>query len=118
MSQCPIVPKESFLYDFSVQEQTVFPLAHIIRYQQAHFLAFQGTYWYHSHFRNQYCDGLRGPLIIEDPEDPQKNLYDDDDGEKGIWKGPFTGLRSPPDDTVITLADWYHYLSTEPPLIP
>jgi hypothetical protein len=42
---------------------------------------FQGTYWYHSHFKNQYCDGLRGALIIEDPEDPQMHLYDVDDGE-------------------------------------
>lgn len=42
---------------------------------------FQGTYWYHSHFRNQYCDGLRGALIIEDPDDPQRYLYDVDNGE-------------------------------------
>ena len=24
---------------------------------------------------NQYCDGLRGPLIIYDPDDPFKTLY-------------------------------------------
>lgn len=29
---------------------------------------------------SQYCDGLRGPLILYDPEDPHKNLYDVDDG--------------------------------------
>jgi iron transport multicopper oxidase len=45
---------------------------------------FQGTFWYHSHFKNQYCDGLRGPLIIYDPKDPQKPLYDIDDGETGV----------------------------------
>jgi iron transport multicopper oxidase len=82
VSQCPIVPNESFLYDLSVPDQT-------------------GTYWYHSHFRAQYCDGLRGVLIIDDPNDPHKYLYDVDN-----------------DDTVITLADWYHYLSTEAPLVP
>ncbi|KAH9008534.1 laccase 3, partial [Lactarius hengduanensis] len=60
-----------------------------------------GTFWYHSHFRNQYCDGLRGALIIEDPDDPQRHLYDVDD-----------------DTTVITLADWYHYLSTNRAPIP
>lgn len=43
--------------------------------------ALQGTYWYHSHFQAQYCDGLRGPLVIYDPDDPQANLYDVDDGE-------------------------------------
>jgi hypothetical protein len=43
-------------------------------------LLLQGTFWYHSHFRNQYCDGLRGALILDDPNDPQKHLYDIDDG--------------------------------------
>lgn len=28
----------------------------------------------------QYCDGLRGAFIIEDPDDPQRHLYDVDDG--------------------------------------
>jgi iron transport multicopper oxidase len=28
----------------------------------------------------QYCDGLRGVFIIEDPDDPQRYLYDVDDG--------------------------------------
>ncbi|KAH9038745.1 laccase [Lactarius pseudohatsudake] len=82
VTQCPLVPNESFLYKFNVSDQT-------------------GTFWYHSHFRNQYCDGLRGALIIEDPADPQRHLYDVDD-----------------DTTVITLADWYHYLSTNPAPIP
>ncbi|KAI0000120.1 laccase [Russula compacta] len=82
VTQCPIIPNQSFLYDFSVPGQA-------------------GTFWYHSHFRNQYCDGLRGALIIDDPNDPQRHLYDVDD-----------------DDTVITLADWYHYLSTQAPPVP
>ncbi|KAI0315482.1 Cupredoxin [Amylostereum chailletii] len=60
-----------------------------------------GTFWYHSHFSNQYCDGLRGPLIVYDPKDPHANLYDVDD-----------------DSTVITLADWYHYFSHDAPAIP
>jgi hypothetical protein len=42
---------------------------------------FQGTYWYHSHYQAQYCDGLRGALVIYDPNDPQASLYDVDDGE-------------------------------------
>ncbi|KAH9998721.1 laccase [Russula vinacea] len=79
ITQCPLVPDESFLYQFNALNQT-------------------GTYWYHSHFKNQYCDGLRGPLIIYDQDDPHKDLYDYDN-----------------DDTVITLADWYHYLSTNSP---
>jgi iron transport multicopper oxidase len=82
VTQCPLVPNESFLYQFNALTQA-------------------GTFWYHSHFQNQYCDGLRGPLIIYDPQDPQKHLYDIDD-----------------DDTVITLGDWYHYLSTNPEVPP
>ncbi|KAH9953172.1 laccase [Russula dissimulans] len=82
VTQCPIVPYDYFIYDFKVPDQA-------------------GTFWYHSHFKNQYCDGLRGALVISDPNDPQKDLYDVDD-----------------DTTVITLADWYHYLSTQAPPIP
>ncbi|KAF8168829.1 laccase [Mycena galopus ATCC 62051] len=80
VTQCPIVPDHSFLYQFSAPGQA-------------------GTYWYHSHLSTQYCDGVRGPLVIYDPEDPHKYLYDIDDAS-----------------TVITLADWYHYPSkTAPP---
>ncbi|KAI9511059.1 laccase [Russula earlei] len=75
VNQCPIVPRESFLYRFNAGEQT-------------------GTYWYHSHYQAQYCDGVRGPLVIYDPNDPQARLYDVDN-----------------ENTVITLADWYHDVS-------
>ncbi|EPQ52617.1 laccase [Gloeophyllum trabeum ATCC 11539] len=78
VTQCPISPGRSFLYDFSVPDQA-------------------GTYWYHSHLGNQYCDGLRGPLVIYDPFDPFKWMYDVDD-----------------ESTIITLADWYHIVSTDP----
>lgn len=37
---------------------------------------------------SQYPDGLRGPLVIHDPESPYKDNYDD--------------------DLVITFSDWYH----------
>jgi iron transport multicopper oxidase len=118
VTQCPIIPNESFTYDFSVPDQAVFPLVHVERGDKLTASLIQGTLWYHSHYKAQYCDGLRGALIIEDPDDPQKYLYDVDNGEKDIWKDPFTRLRFPPDDTVITLADWYHYLSTDAPAIP
>jgi FtsP/CotA-like multicopper oxidase with cupredoxin domain len=45
-------------------------------------IASQGTYWYHSHFKSQYCDGLRGVLVVYDPNDPYLDeLYDIDDGK-------------------------------------
>ncbi|KAJ2924925.1 hypothetical protein H1R20_g12184, partial [Candolleomyces eurysporus] len=75
VNQCPISPGESFLYRFSTAGQA-------------------GTYWYHSHYRTQYCDGLRGPLVIYDPNDPAAGMYDIDD-----------------ENTIITLSDWYHLQS-------
>ncbi|KAK1225832.1 laccase, multicopper oxidase, benzenediol:oxygen oxidorectuctase, partial [Marasmius sp. AFHP31] len=72
VTQCPIAKGHSFLYDFKAQDQA-------------------GTFWYHSHLSTQYCDGLRGPMVVYDPNDPHKSLYDVDD-----------------ESTVITLADWYH----------
>jgi len=82
VNQCPIIPGNSFQYQFNVPNQA-------------------GTYWYHSHFSAQYCDGLRGALVIRDPQDPHRFLYDVDD-----------------DSTIITLADWYHFVSHQAPLIP
>jgi iron transport multicopper oxidase len=84
VTQCPLIPGESFLYEFNGQDQTVWGHAPIKRLRLAHLVLFQGTYWYHSHFRNQYCDGLRGALIIDDPNDPQTHLYDVDDGGIGF----------------------------------
>ncbi|KAH6897889.1 laccase 8 [Coprinopsis sp. MPI-PUGE-AT-0042] len=75
VNQCPIGPDQSFLYQFNVPNQA-------------------GTFWYHSHVRTQYCDGLRGALIIYDPEDPYLPYYDVDD-----------------ENTVITIGDWYHLQS-------
>ncbi|PFH47643.1 multicopper oxidase [Amanita thiersii Skay4041] len=72
VTQCPIIPGDSFLYQFTVPDQA-------------------GTYWYHSHYSLQYCDGLRGAFVIYDPDDPHRFLYDVDD-----------------ESTIITLADWFH----------
>lgn len=49
VTQCPIAPGSTFLYNFTVSEQA-------------------GTYWYHSHSGAQYSDGLRGVFIVEDDE--------------------------------------------------
>jgi iron transport multicopper oxidase len=44
-----------------------------------------GTYWYHSHNRGQYIDGLRGALVVRDPRPPFK--YDE--------------------EITLTVSDWY-----------
>ncbi|KXH60119.1 multicopper oxidase [Colletotrichum nymphaeae SA-01] len=68
VSQCPIPPGSSFLYNFTITQP--------------------GTYWYHSHTMSQYPDGLRGSLIIHDPDNPYAGDYDE--------------------EIVLTLSDWYH----------
>ncbi|CAO3679408.1 unnamed protein product [Umbelopsis ramanniana] len=45
-----------------------------------------GTYWIHSHYRGQYMDGLRAPLILNDPTPPYH--YDE--------------------DITVSMNDWYH----------
>ncbi|KAJ3563162.1 hypothetical protein NP233_g9118 [Leucocoprinus birnbaumii] len=71
VTQCPIAPNNTFQYVFNADAA--------------------GSYWYHSHFGVQYCDGLRGALVVYDNRDPLKLLYDVDD-----------------ETTIITLTEWYH----------
>ncbi|KAJ7733136.1 laccase subfamily 2 [Mycena metata] len=76
INACPFGPGESYTYTLPLGNQT-------------------GTFWYHSQLSVQYADGLRGTLIIYDPEDPLAHLYDVDDAS-----------------TVLTVADWTHNTST------
>ncbi|KAG5652312.1 Acyl-coenzyme A oxidase 2 [Sphagnurus paluster] len=82
VTQCPISPGHSFLYTFSTADQA-------------------GTFWYHSHLSTQYCDGLRGAMVVYNPADPHLSLYDEDN-----------------DNTVITLGDWYHVPAPSAGLVP
>ncbi|KAL1847754.1 Multicopper oxidase abr1 [Paecilomyces lecythidis] len=66
VTQCPIPPGKKMRYEVEVNQT--------------------GTYWYHSHKMGQYPDGLRGAIIVHDPNAPFE--YDDE----------FT----------ILLSDWYH----------
>ncbi|KAK2624309.1 hypothetical protein QTJ16_006259 [Diplocarpon rosae] len=68
VTQCPIQPGSSFTYNFTAAQS--------------------GTYWYHSHDKGQYPDGLRGPLIIHDPEFPYRDQVDE--------------------ELVLSVSDWYH----------
>ena len=55
VTQPPIQPGETFVYDFNVDGV--------------------GTYWYHSHVLDQYVDGLLGALIVRDPA--ETSIYND-----------------------------------------
>lgn len=69
VTQCPIQPQGQFTYVIDTNDQA-------------------GTTWYHAHYKTEYVDGFRAPLIIRDPEDPHRGSYDE--------------------ELVVTLADWYH----------
>ena len=71
VTQCAIGPGEFFKYDFRIDQP--------------------GTYWYHSHEAGQYPDGLRGALIVNDPNSPYQGQYDE--------------------ELVLTVSDWYHELT-------
>lgn len=92
VSQCGIVPGATFKYNFTVSHlpSITFSDAEICKIDQP------GTYWYHSHFRGQYPDGIRAPLIITDPKSPFKGMYDE--------------------EFVLSISDWYHDQMTD--LIP
>ncbi|KAF8071931.1 Cu-oxidase-domain-containing protein [Lyophyllum atratum] len=60
VTTCPIAPASSYTYEVPLGTQT-------------------GTFWYHSELSVQYVDGLRGALIVYDPADPHRSLYDVDD---------------------------------------
>ncbi|KAK9782843.1 hypothetical protein SCAR479_01186 [Seiridium cardinale] len=68
VNSCPLVPDSTITYKFVADAP--------------------GTYWYHSHNMAQYPDGLRGPMIVHDPEDPYADDYDN--------------------EVILTVSDWYH----------
>ncbi|KAH7873948.1 Cu-oxidase-domain-containing protein [Lentinula edodes] len=73
VTTCPVAPNASYTYTIPLVDGQA------------------GTFWYHSQLSVQYVDGLRGALVVYDPEDPLKDLYDVDD-ETTIWQ----------------VGDWWH----------
>ncbi|PNS17401.1 Iron transport multicopper oxidase [Sphaceloma murrayae] len=68
VTQCGIAPGSTMTYNFTVEQS--------------------GTYWYHSHTRGQYPDGIRQILLVNDPENPSNGKFDH--------------------EVSMTLSDWYH----------
>ncbi|KAH8656996.1 Cupredoxin [Tricladium varicosporioides] len=68
VTQCDVPSGSKMTYNFTVHQP--------------------GTYWYHSHNKGQYPDGLRAPFIIHDPNFPYKDKVDQ--------------------EFVLSVSDWYH----------
>ena len=101
VTQCPIGPKGSYKYSFTVPDQAgLFHPSLSLSTRDVHT---SGTYWYHSHHSLQYCDGLRGPLVIYDDKDPFRGLYDWDDG------GYLTHIGSSIDSLSSSCRDYGNY---------
>ncbi|WVW85346.1 hypothetical protein I302_107384 [Kwoniella bestiolae CBS 10118] len=60
ISQCPIPPGGSFIYEFPINNRW-------------------GTYWWHSHYSNDLQEGIYGPLIVHHPEEPVRRGQDYDE---------------------------------------
>ncbi|CAG8549798.1 5155_t:CDS:2 [Acaulospora morrowiae] len=77
ITQCPIKDGKNLTYSFKLTQS--------------------GTFWYHSHYLAQYVDGLKGPIVIHDPNDPNKGLYDL--------------------EYVMEISDWYRTPTTDPGMV-
>ncbi|KAK5006672.1 hypothetical protein LTR28_006213, partial [Elasticomyces elasticus] len=73
-TQCPVPPGASFRYEFKPFVSTS--------------LRMPSSVLTLPHRSGQYLDGLRGPLIVEDPGSPYAGQYDE--------------------EMIVTLSDWYH----------
>jgi len=105
VTQCPIIPKNSYQYDFNIPNQVRVIIQRIV-YNLDRVIFQAGTFWYHSHITTQYCDGLRGPLVVYDPHDPHASLYDIDNGQYCYSLHDIYSLLCNIESTVITVADW------------
>jgi iron transport multicopper oxidase len=68
VTQCAIPPNYEMTYTFTAQPA--------------------GTTWYHGHLLEQYTDGLYGPLIVRQRNEPNQQLYDS--------------------EQILMIADWYN----------
>ena len=73
ISQAPVPPGKCYVYRFKAEPH--------------------GTHWYHSHTGVQYSNGLFGPLIVEEKDNPYKNAYEY--------------------DRVVLMNDWFHQPSVK-----
>ena len=55
LTQCSILPGQNFVYNFTADRA--------------------GTFWYHSHQGVQYGDGISGPFVVYDKNDPYLQSY-------------------------------------------
>ncbi|THU87360.1 hypothetical protein K435DRAFT_681778, partial [Dendrothele bispora CBS 962.96] len=87
ITQCPLAPGHSFLYEFrpSVGSSWYYwGHSHLCMFARPSRKLTKGTTLLLIAFTfsaSQACDGLRGPFVIYDSDDPYKDFYDVDNGK-------------------------------------
>lgn len=89
VSQRPIQPNETFIYNWTASEP--------------------GLYWYHSHAYSQVSDGLYGPIYVHPAENTDKHFHKISSDEHDVAQMNAAEATA----KVLSLHDWTHFTSNE-----
>ncbi|KAF3482634.1 iron transport multicopper oxidase FET3 [Arthroderma uncinatum] len=84
VTQCPIVPGGSMLYNFTISDSQ------------------SGTFWYHAHSGLQRAEGLYGGLIVHKPSVPAIRAARNQLGQTDSLKYGYQ------QEHLLLIGDWYH----------
>ncbi|KAK3941233.1 putative iron transport multicopper oxidase FET3 [Diplogelasinospora grovesii] len=92
VTQCPVPPGSSITYQFVADAPGTYWCTSTdsdqVDYLSNETILTCDGYTDHSHNMGQYPDGLRGPMIVHDPNDPYAGKYDE--------------------EVIMTVSDWYY----------
>ncbi|EFR03577.1 iron transport multicopper oxidase FET3 [Nannizzia gypsea CBS 118893] len=84
VTQCPIVPGDSMLYNFTISQSQ------------------SGTFWYHAHSGLQRAEGLYGGLVVHEPSAPSMRIARDSAMHTEAFKYQYEK------EHLLLIGDWYH----------
>ncbi|KAF8588331.1 multicopper oxidase, partial [Ramaria rubella] len=91
LTQCPIQPNHTFLYNFTISEKQT------------------GTYWWHSHSAHQRADGLFGAFVVHDPVEDNQTHIDVGHSNEDLR---IRAEKSSYSERLLLIGDWYHKEAT------
>lgn len=89
VTQRPIEPSGSFVYEFQANEH--------------------GSYWYHAHYRGQIEDGLRGAIVVHPKKGEQKPFHLISHDKKAVRAMEAAEREVRP----LIISDWSRFTSDE-----
>ncbi|OAL72668.1 laccase [Trichophyton violaceum] len=84
VTQCPIVPGDSMLYNFTISQSQ------------------SGTFWYHAHSALQRAEGLYGGFVVHKPSTPSMRIARDPAIHADAVKYQYEK------EHLLLIGDWYH----------